>query len=80
MISISVHVEHDDGSNASGKNVYLSIHSWPAKTWLDGYTDDNGDVDFDMDENDGVEVTFMVDGDEYQTDSVSDGDAIFITI
>ena len=80
MINFTVHVEYHDGSNASGRKVFLDIHSWPASTWLEGYTDSNGDVSFELGENDGIEITFHVDGDKYQTKSVSDGDCVFITI
>ncbi|MGV8135325.1 MAG: hypothetical protein AB2L20_08920 [Mangrovibacterium sp.] len=79
MINLNVHVEYDDGSEASDAKVFLDIHSWPASTWLEGYTDRSGDVSFELDESDNIEITFYVDGDEYQTESISDGDSIYIT-
>jgi hypothetical protein len=79
-MKISVHVEYEDGSNASGKKVFLDIHGLAGNTWLEDFTDNNGNAGFELDEDGRVEITFIVDGDEYQTDTVSDGDCITIAM
>lgn len=79
-MKLTVHVEYDDGSLARNSKVFLSIHSWPASTWTESYTDEHGDAEFDISENDGIEITFIVDGTEYQTESVSDGECVHITV
>ncbi|MCE1189472.1 MAG: hypothetical protein LWX56_10050 [Ignavibacteria bacterium] len=78
MIEFTVHVEYEDGSNAANVSVFLDIHSWPASTWLKGYTNDAGDVSFELEEE--LEITFHVDGEEYQTETVHDGDCVYITL
>ncbi|MCK9334833.1 MAG: hypothetical protein M0Q99_05920 [Candidatus Cloacimonetes bacterium] len=80
MINFTVHTQWEDGSAATGRKVFLDIHSWPSSTWLEDYTDDAGDVDFEIDSSGSIEISFIVDGTTYQTESVENGDCIFITI
>lgn len=80
MINFKVHTQWSDRSAATGRKVFLDIHSWPASTWLEGYTGSNGDAKFKIDSSSSIEITFIVDGSTYQTESVEDGDCIFITI
>ncbi|GAB1365260.1 hypothetical protein MASR1M36_01310 [Candidatus Cloacimonadaceae bacterium] len=80
MISFTVHTQWDDGSPATGRKVFLDIHSWPSSTWLEDYTDDDGDAEFEIDSSGSIEISFIVDGTTYQTKSVANGDCIFITV
>lgn len=77
-MTFTVHVEYDDGSNATNSKVYLDIKGI-GDTWTEGYTDRNGDADFEID-SDSADITFYVDGTKYQTETVDDGDCIYITI
>ncbi|HPT72862.1 MAG TPA: hypothetical protein PLE74_11355 [Candidatus Cloacimonadota bacterium] len=79
MARFTVHVEHGNGHAASGSKVFLDIHKWPASTWLEGNTDSNGDMDFDVDGS-GIEICFHVNGRPYQTETVHNGDCVYITI
>jgi uncharacterized GH25 family protein len=79
-INFSVHVEYSNGKDASNKKVFLDIHGGFAGTWLEDFTDSNGDVDFELERNNSAEITFIVDGDTYQTETVYDGDKKYITL
>lgn len=79
-INFTVHVEYSNGRDASNKKVFLDIHGGFAGTWLEDFTDSNGDVDFELERNESAEITFIVSGDRYQTETVYDGDTKYITL
>jgi hypothetical protein len=57
---------------------FLDIHGFPTSTWLEDYTNSNGDIDFEIYSS--CEVSFSVDCTEYQTKYVDDGDSVIITV
>jgi hypothetical protein len=78
MVNITVHVQDYKERPVSGARVFLDIQGFPTSTWLEDYTNGNGDVEFDISAT--CKIIFSVNGTEYQTRYIVNGDIIFITV
>lgn len=79
-INFTVRVEYSDGKDARNKKVFLDVQGGFAGAWLEDLTDSNGIVGFELERNKSATITFVVNGDRYQTETVHDGDTIYITL
>lgn len=83
MIRIQVHLERAHGYGVSGRHVCLSIQTWPIptwSTWLEGYSNENGNVNFKIETYYKIEITFIVDGIVYKRDTVEDCELVVINL
>ena len=77
-MSFTVHVEYDDGSNAS--NIKVSIDLGLFNGMMTSYTNNNGDANFNIDLDGPKTITFYAKGNQYQTETVRDGECVYITL
>jgi 5-hydroxyisourate hydrolase-like protein (transthyretin family) len=72
MPDLTVHVLDDDQEPVSGAKVYLAVeHNMMPNTWLEEYTDDDGEVEFEVPRFTTIDV--YVNGD-LEIESIAIGD------
>ena len=64
MANVLVRVYNSSGSPAQGIKVDLWIYQFLASGGKEGYTDSDGEVEFDLDIDSGAEISISVDGSE----------------
>ncbi|WP_395095199.1 hypothetical protein [Armatimonas sp.] len=65
MRNVLVRVYNGDGTSAKGVRVSLWIYQFLASGSKEGYTNSDGEVEFDLDIDSGAEISISVEGTEY---------------